>query len=80
MATKADLKDWIVDALKASGGRAPHIDVAKYIWANHRDDLEAAGNLFYTWQYDMRWAADRLRRESKLMPKPKGDQGPWQLT
>jgi hypothetical protein len=79
MATKHDLKEWVVEALTAHRGSAHHIEVAKHIWANHRADLEASGDLFYTWQYDVRWAADDLRREGKLMPKPKGDKGPWQL-
>ena len=79
MATKDDLKDWVIEALMACGGTAHHVKVAKHIWANHQADLEASGDLLYTWQYDMRWAADHLRREGKLLPKPKGDQGPWQL-
>lgn len=74
-----NLKEWVLDALKASGGHAHHVDVAKHIWANHREALEAAGDLFFTWQYDVRWAADTLRREGKLRPKPKGDTGPWRL-
>jgi hypothetical protein len=80
MATKHDLKDWVIEALLTCGGKAHHIDVAKHIWVNHRADLETSGDLFYTWQYDMRWAADNLRREGRLLPKPKGDTGPWQLT
>jgi hypothetical protein len=79
MATKDDLKDWVIEAQEACGGSAHHVDVAKHIWANHRSDLEASGDLFYTWQYDMRWAADHLRGEGKLQAKPKGDRGPWQL-
>jgi hypothetical protein len=79
MPTKDGLKGWVIEALEASDGSAHHVDVAKHIWANHQAELEASGDLFYTWQYDMRWAADRLRREGKLLPKPKGDRGPWQL-
>ena len=79
MASKDDLKDWVIEALVAFGGSAHHVDVAKHIWANHRAELEASGDLFYTWQYDMRWVADYLRREGKLQPKPKGDRGPWQV-
>jgi len=71
MATKHDLKDWVIEAIEACGGSAHHVEVAKHIWANHREDLEASGNLFYTWQHDMRWAADHLRRDGKLLPKPK---------
>jgi hypothetical protein len=75
------LKDWVVEALEASDGRAAHhVAVAKYIWANYQAELEASGDLFFAWQYDLRWAAGELRREGRLRPKPKGDKGPWRLT
>lgn len=79
MANKSDLKNWLIDALNDLGGEAHHVDLAKQIWAKHRGLLEASGDLFYTWQYDLRWAADSLRREGQLQPKPRGDQGPWRL-
>jgi hypothetical protein len=57
-ATKDTLKHWLVEALEESNNRAAHhVDVAKYIWANHQAELEASGDLFFTWQYDLRWAA-----------------------
>ena len=79
MATKDDLKDWVIEALTAQEGSAHHVQVAKYIWQNHEADLIASGDLLYTWQYDMRWATDQLRRQGRLLPKPKGDRGPWRL-
>ncbi len=79
MATKSDLKAWIVQALSAQGGRASIPAVAKHVWDNHEAELKASGDLFYTWQYDIRWAADQLRGEHKLQPKPRGDKGPWRL-
>lgn len=42
------------------------IDVAKHIWANHEDELKRSGDLFYSWQYDMRWAAQNLRGAGQL--------------
>ena len=79
MATKNDLKSWVIQALKEQGGSAPIPEVAKHIWDNHEAELRASGDLFYTWQYDMRWAADQLRAEYLLQPKPRGDRGPWRL-
>lgn len=55
------LVEWVHDALIKCGGRAKLIDVARHIWLDHEDDLRLAGDLFYTWQYDMRWAATKLR-------------------
>lgn len=79
MVTKDDLKEWIIEALKAQGGTAAIPLVAKHIWDKHEAELRASGDLFYTWQYDVRWAADQLREEGKLQPKPRGDKGPWRL-
>lgn len=79
MATRSSLKGWVIEALKDNGGRAYVADIARHIWENHETELRTSGKLFYTWQYDMRWAADRLRAERKLQPKPRGDRGPWRL-
>ena len=48
MATKKDLANWVYQALKANGGSASLVEVAKHIWAHHETDLKAAGDLFYT--------------------------------
>ncbi len=79
MATRRDLMDWVVDALRDNGGQASIVEIARHMWNHREDDLRGSGDLFFTWQYDMRWAADHLRREGRLRPKPKGDRGPWHL-
>jgi hypothetical protein len=79
MTTKHDLKEWIVEALKAHGGCAHPIDVAKYIWVNYQDELQGAGDLFYTWQHEVQWAVVDLQSEGRLLPKSKGHKGPWRL-
>jgi hypothetical protein len=61
MATKYDLQPWVEEALIALGGSGTVVEVAKEIWARHEPDLRSSGDLFYTWQYDMRWAAQVLR-------------------
>ncbi|MDE3079360.1 MAG: hypothetical protein KGI94_04975 [Paracoccaceae bacterium] len=66
MATKADLEMWVLEAVKKHGGEASVLTVAKEIWANHANELKASGDLFYTWQYDMRWAAQNLRSAGNL--------------
>jgi len=53
--------------------------VAKFIWVNFQDDLQQAGELFYTWQLEVQWAADDLRKEGKLLPKSKSGKGHLQL-
>ena len=48
------------------------------IWKHHENDLQTAGSLFYTWQYDMRWAAQKLQKEGKLSKA--GKNYTWFLT
>ena len=78
-ATKDDLKRWVVEALVSLGGKARLIDVAKRIWATHETELKSAGDLFYRWQYDMRWAANVLRHEGVLVDVDKLPRGYWGL-
>jgi len=66
MATKADLVLWVQDAVKAHGGTATIPEVARHIWREHETELRASGDLFFTWQYDMRWAAQTLVQRGLL--------------
>lgn len=81
MAAKGDLMPWIIEALHAKGGAAHHIEVAKYVWEHHGTELRNSGDLFYTWQYDLRWAGKRLRDAGKIAPVQgrQGD-GIWRST
>lgn len=66
MANREDLKDWVFRAVYECGGRTKVVEVARYIWKNHEQELRRSGDLFYTWQYEMRWAAQKLRNEGRL--------------
>ena len=79
MANKNDLQLWVVEALKELGNQGTIIQVAKIIWKNHKQDLEQSGDLFYTWQYDVRWAGTYLRRRNLLLPADICPQGIWIL-
>lgn len=76
---KKDLKDWIQKALKANHGKAKLVTVSKFIWANCKSELENSGDLFYTWQYDVRWAALQLRKEGIMKPAHEQKNGFWEL-
>jgi hypothetical protein len=79
MATRQDLQQWVVEALKANGGQGSIIDVCRHIWQVHEADLRRSGDLFYTWQYDVRWAAQKLR-DTGVMRSMKDDRtSPWRL-
>ena len=73
MATREDLVDWVYIAIQEAGGAAPPAAVAKHIWLHHEDELRHSGDLFFTWQYDMRWATHKLRKAKKLRPAHRND-------
>ena len=79
MADRSDLDTWVREALKQSGGRGSIVDVAKFIWQTYESQLRDSGDLFYTWQYDMRWAANRLRRKGVVKPVNVSPAGIWEL-
>jgi hypothetical protein len=78
-ASKNDLTDWLYQALRENGGKGTIVEVCKYIWMHHKVDLQAAGDLFYTWQYDVRWAANELRNSGKMKPVSISPRGIWEL-
>ena len=78
MNTKGVLQGWVKDALRRNGGELSLIDVAKDIWTFHESELRGSGNLFFSWQYDMRWAATLLRKAGEL--EAVTDRGIWKLT
>lgn len=79
MVKQSDLDDWVHDALFELGGRGSIVDVCKHIWKNHERELRDSGDLFYKWQYDMRWAADHLRRAGIMKPATASPRGLWEL-
>ena len=79
MSNRNDLQDWVYEALQNLNGKGRIIDVAKYIWKHYENKLRASGDMFYTWQYDMRWAATKLRESKKILPAEKSQKGVWQL-
>ncbi len=66
MVTKNDLKGLALDALQALGGSSRISEICRHIWDHHEAELKASGELFYTWQYAMRWAGQELQKERKM--------------
>lgn len=79
MATKHDLSDWIVEALRAAGGSAGIVEICRHVWDHHEDELRRSETLFYTWQYDIRWAATGLRKRRALKAANVSPRGVWEL-
>lgn len=80
MANRKDLMEWVLKALRSLEGRGWPKDVSKYIWEHYEERLKESGDLLYTWQYDVRWAAQKLRDTGKLKPVHGRRNLPWELT
>jgi len=37
------------------------LEVSREVWRLHEHNLRASGDLFYVWQYELRWAAFKTR-------------------
>jgi hypothetical protein len=80
MATKSDLVEWVYEAVKSAGGSASVVEVSRFLWESRRAELERSGDLFYTWQYDMRWAAQKLRDSGRFKAASEATPRRWELT
>jgi hypothetical protein len=79
MLTREDLIPWLEDALKALGGRGTIVSVCKHVWENHEPELRSAGDMLYTWQYEIRWAAKMLRERKVMKAAEVSPKGLWEL-
>ncbi len=73
------LVDWLYEALKSLGGSGSIVEICKVVWENHKDDLTDSADLFYTWQYDIRWAAWQLRKDGRMKPEEMSPKGIWEI-
>jgi len=79
MAHRKDLRKWLTEALEANNGSASIVEICKYVWEKYENELRRSGNLFYTWQYDIRWAANQLRKEGIMRAVDLSPKGIWEL-
>ena len=62
------------------GGVGSVLEVTRTVWRLHEEDLLSAGDLFFTWQYDVRWGAQYLRNHGYLVEVKGSRREPWRLT
>ena len=77
--TKDLLPELLVHCLKELEGEATIVQVCKRFWLHYEDELKHSGDLLYTWQYDIRWAATELRKAGKMIDADISPKGLWQL-
>ena len=79
MAEKELLIDYLIEALNVNGGNGKIVDICKIVWEKHEMDLRNMGDLFYSWQYDIRWAASELKKQGRLKHEKIGHKNIWIL-
>ncbi|GAA0843655.1 hypothetical protein GCM10008915_45260 [Bifidobacterium pullorum subsp. gallinarum] len=78
--TRNKLIELVVEALKANGGKSTIVQVSKFIWDHYEQDLRESGDVFYTWQYEIRWAAKKLRDKGIMKSVELSKKGIWELS
>ncbi|WP_368743859.1 hypothetical protein [Enterobacter asburiae] len=73
------MKQWIIVCLQERGGKAWPREVSKYVWDSYEVELRNSGDMLYMWQYEIRWAAQKLRDEGVLKPVNGRRDLPWEL-
>jgi hypothetical protein len=71
--------EWVVNALNANQGNATLTDICKYIWSNYKKEIQASGDGFYTWQFDVRHAVQKLRDNDTIRLADITLEGVWVL-
>lgn len=79
MIKKDELTSILIKALRGLSGKATIVQICKWIWENYQSELEESGELFYTWQYDIRWAATKLRKKGVMKSENESPRGIWIL-
>jgi hypothetical protein len=79
MASREDVETWLQATLKTLGGKGRVAQICKEVRARYETELRQSGDLFYAWQYDIRWAANRLRRRKIMKSVEISPAGLWEL-
>lgn len=71
MIRRNDLPNLLKKVLLNLGGRADMMSIFKEFYRLYGNQLSPDEELFYTWNYDIRWAATRLRKRDEMEPARK---------
>ena len=79
MAVRADVKSWVVEALRPLEEGATSVELCKQVWRRHERELRDSGSLLFTWQVDVRRALVNLRQAGVEQQPPGAPPGTWSL-
>ena len=74
---KEDLPDLLYKTIDSIGGEGSIVEICRAFWNQYESELKRSGDLFYTWQYDIRWAATTLRKYGKMVEADCCEKGIW---
>lgn len=83
-----DLPDFLYKIIDELGGKASMMSIFRKFWEKHGKELSSADDMFYTWNYDIRWAATQLRSQGRMKPAftkenthgaPMSPRGIWEI-
>lgn len=63
-----DLPDLLYEIIKSLGGKASMTNILREILKLYASKLNPSENMFYTWNYDIRWTVTELRRDGRIKP------------
>ncbi len=66
--TRKDLPDVLYNIIKDLGGSGSMIQIFKKFWIENNHKFTENDDIFYTWNYDIRWAATSLRKQGRMKP------------
>ena len=75
---RKSMTEWIVEALRELGGSGSVLEICKAVWENHGEEIAHAGDMFYKWQYEIRWAGHSLEKEGSSSHQA-SPAGKWHL-
>ena len=80
MIKRKELTEILEEALIALGGEGKIVEICEYIWIKYKEDLLDSGDIFYTWQYDLRMSAkETLKAKGKIVTLKDGKKSVWKL-
>lgn len=76
---RTDLIDALHKVLIRLNGHGSIVQICKEFWRMYSGQISVKNRLFYTWQYDIRWAATKLRKQGIMQAADISPKGIWEL-
>ncbi len=76
---KEELPDYLFKTIEYMGGKGNIVEICRCFWSLYEGDIKPSEDLFYTWQYDIRWAATELRKTNRMKGVDISPRGIWEI-